>query len=268
MTSASPLADWQRTTFAHDALELPVYVKGEGPVVVVMHEIPNLHPGVVRFGQRLVDEGFQVWMPSVLGRAGDDVSLRSNLTAIGRVCISRAFATFALRRTSPIVAWMRALARHAGQGGPVGAIGMCLTGGFALAMAVDDELMAPVLSQPSMPFTFSPWHARDLNLAPEDLHTVKRRCADDGLCVLGLRFSGDLMAPGARFRRLEEELGDAFVAVEIDSSLGNPHGVKPWAHSVLGIDYDPAPGHPTVDAEARVIAFFHERLDATAPPTP
>jgi dienelactone hydrolase len=263
MASPPPLAVWRRTTFRHDDLELPVYVQGDGPAVVVMHEIPNLHPGVIRFGQRLVDEGFQVWMPSMLGGAGDDVSLRANLAALGRVCISRAFSTFALRRTSPIVGWMRALARHAGGGEPVGAIGMCLTGGFALAMAVDDELMAPVLSQPSMPFTLSPWHARDLNLDPADLATVKRRCTDDGLCVLGLRFSNDWMAPSARFRRLEEELGEAFIAVEIDSSLGNPHGVKPWAHSVLGIDYDPRPGHPTVQAEERVLAFFHTRLKGT-----
>jgi dienelactone hydrolase len=258
--SDDPLAGWRRTSFAHDGLELPVYVRGEGPVVVVMHEIPNLHPGVIRFGQRLVDEGFTVWMPSILGRPGAPVALGPNLRAIGRVCISRAFSTFALRRTSPLTQWMRALARHAGGGAHVGAIGMCLTGGFALAMAVDDHLMAPVLSQPSLPFTASPWHARDLNLDPADLATVKRRCAEEGLCVMGLRFSHDALSPAARFRRLEEELGDAFLAVEIDASPGNPHGIKPWAHSVLGVDYDPTPGHPTVLAEQRVVAFFRERL--------
>jgi len=257
---ASPLARWRRTAFAHDGLELPVFVQGEGPVVVVMHEIPNLHPGVIRFGQHLVDEGFQVWMPSILGTPGDELTFRSNLKGIGRLCVRRDFTLWALRRTSPFVAWMRALARHAGEGGPVGAIGMCFTGGFALAMAVDEHTAAPVLSQPSLPVTLSPWHARDLNLDPSDLATVKRRCSDDGLCVLGLRFTGDAMAPGARFRRLEEELGDAFLSVEIDSSWGNPHGVKPWSHSVLGVDYDPAPDSPTVAAEERVVAFFRERL--------
>jgi len=260
-----PLAGWRRTAFTHDQLELPVYVRGEGPAVVVMHEVPNLHPGVIRFGQRLVDEGFTVWMPSILGTPGADVSPGSTLRSLGRACISRAFSTFALRRTSPITAWMRALARHAGGGDPVGAIGMCLTGGFALAMAVDEALMAPVLSQPSLPFPLSPWHARDLNLDPTDLATVQRRCADEGLCVLGLRFRRDLLCPGSRFRRLEQELGDAFVAVEIDSSPGNPYGIKPWAHSVLGVDYDPTPGHPTVAAEEQVIAFFRERLKEPSP---
>ena len=155
---------------------------------------------------------------------------------------------------------MRALSRHAGNGAPTGAIGMCLTGGFALAMAVDPHMQAPVLSQPSLPFTCSPAHAADLNLSDADLATVKHRCAHEGLCVLGLRFSKDLLSPAARFRRLSEELGDAFLAVEIDASIGNPHGIKPWAHSVLGIDYTPTPGHPTVAAEERVLAFFRERL--------
>ncbi|MCB9683468.1 MAG: dienelactone hydrolase [Alphaproteobacteria bacterium] len=227
-----------------------------------MHEVPNLHPGVIRFGQRLVDEGFRVWMPSLMGVPGRPVSVRTSLRSIGRACVSREFATWALGRTSPITVWLRALARHAGEGRPVGAIGMCLTGGFALAMAVDDVLAAPVLSQPSVPFALSPWHARDLGVSDEDLGTLRRRCADEGLCVLGLRFSMDAMAPGARFRRLREELGDAFLAVEIDSSLGNPHGIPPWHHSVLAHHYVDRPDHPTRQAEDRVVAFFRERLTA------
>lgn len=261
-----PLTDWRLESFAHEGLTLSVYVRGQGPAVVVMHEIPNLHPGVIRFGQALVDAGFTAWMPAYLGRPGADPSLPRSLVAIPRVCVSRAFTTFALRRTSPLVAWMRALARHAGAGAPTGAIGMCLTGGFALAMAVDDALVAPVLSQPSLPFTLSPAHAADLNLSDADLARVKQRCRDDGLCVLGLRFSHDLLSPAARFQRLADELGDAFLAVEIDASPGNAHGIKPWAHSVLGVDYDPTPGHPTVAAEAQVIAFFQERLLPTPAP--
>lgn len=240
-----------------------VYVAGSGPPVVVMHEVPGLHPGVVRFGRALVDAGFAVWMPSLFGTPGKQVGPGYMGRQIARACVSREFATWALRRTSPKTLWLRALARHAHEasgGLPVGAIGMCLTGGFALAMAVDPELRAPVLSQPSLPFAVSPLHARDLGVSDADLAAVRTRCVDDGLCVLGLRFSGDLMAPGARFRRLRKELGDAFLSVEIDSSFGNPHGVSPIAHSVLGVDYVGRPGHPTVEAEQRVVDFFRERL--------
>ena len=35
----------------------------------------------------------------------------------------------------------------------VGAIGMCLTGGFALSMALDPVVLAPVLAQPGLPVT-------------------------------------------------------------------------------------------------------------------
>ena len=72
-----------------------------------------------------------------------------------KVCIAREFTHWALNQTSPIIGWLRALARnlHHEVGGPgVGAVGMCFSGGFALAMMVDDIMVAPVLSQPSMPF--------------------------------------------------------------------------------------------------------------------
>ena len=73
------------------------------------------------------------------------------------VCISREFRVLAVRQSSPITNWLRALCRslHAELGGKgVGAIGMCLTGNFALALMVDSAVMAPVLSQPSLPFPF------------------------------------------------------------------------------------------------------------------
>jgi dienelactone hydrolase len=80
--------------------------------------------------------------------------------------------------------------------------------------------------------------------------------------VLGLRFTGDSLAPEERFQRLRDELGDRFIAVEIDSSPGNPHGIRKAAHSVLTEDLVDEPGHPTRDALDRVLAFFDERLRA------
>ncbi len=248
--------------FTHEERTFPVYEAGSGPSVIVVHEVPNLHPGVLRFGRRLVGEGFRVHLPSLFGTPGLRPLPHRMAPVIARVCVSREFSTWALRRTSPIVSWLRALAREAGGGRPVGAVGMCLTGGFALAMAVDDVVAAPVLSQPSLPFAVTPAHARDVGLSDGDLARVKERCAEEGLCVLGLRFSRDAMSPAARFRRLREELGDAFLAVEIDSSLGNPHHIPPWAHSVLSYDFVDRPGHPTRDAEDRVVAFFRDRLGA------
>jgi hypothetical protein len=80
--------------------------------------------------------------------------------------------------------------------------------------------------------------------------------------VLGLRFTQDKMSPPERFATLRRELGDAFEAIEIDSSPGNPHGIKARAHSVLTEDLVDTPGHPTRAALDRVMAFFGERLQA------
>jgi dienelactone hydrolase len=160
------------------------------------------------------------------------------------------------------VTWLRALAAqaHAECGGPgVGAVGMCFTGGYALAMAVEPAVLAPVLSQPGMPAPLTARKRAALGLDPADLATVKARTSD-GLCVLGLRFSEDKGSPSERFATLRAELGENFEAIEIDSSPGNPHGIPKRAHSVLTEDLVDTPGHPTRAALDRVMAFIAERL--------
>jgi dienelactone hydrolase len=141
----------------------------------------------------------------------------------------------------------------------VGAIGMCLTGNFALALMVDPVVMAPVLSQPSLPFPLSPAQRRGLHLAPSELAAVKERVAA-GCTVLGMRFTRDPVVPGARFEHLREELGAGFEAIEIDSSPGNPHGIPRAAHSVVTTHLVDEAGHPTREALDRVLGFFKERL--------
>src|SRR5207302_652782 len=85
-------------------------------------------------------------------------------------------------------------------GSGVGVVGMCFTGGFALAMMVDDTVMAPVLSQPSLPFALTRAHRRDLGISDDDLARVKERAPE--VCLLALRFTGDRLVPGERFQRL------------------------------------------------------------------
>ena len=139
---------------------------------------------------------------------------------------------------------------------------MCLTGGFALAMMVDPVVVAPVLSQPSLPFGITAAEKRSVGLSDADLTVVKERVAA-GTCVIGLRFTGDRAVPAERFARLREELGDGFIGVEIDSSAGNPWGYKKAAHSVLTEDYSDAPGSPTRIALDQVLDFFAERLEVS-----
>lgn len=239
-----------------------VYRRGSGPGIVVMHEIPGITPTVARFATIVADAGFSVLVPNLFGTPGRKMSRPYALGQLARACVSREFRVFATNDTSPIVSWLRALcaAAHAELGGPgVGAIGMCLTGNFALALMVDESMLAPVLSQPSLPIGIARSAHRGLHVSDEDLAVVKRRAAA-GARLLGLRFTNDRMCPGERFDRLREELGTAFEAIEIDSSPGNAARIPTTAHSVVTHDLVDEAGHPTRIALDRVLSFFAERL--------
>jgi dienelactone hydrolase len=256
------LAGFAETTFTHEGATRTVFRRGAGPGVVIMHEVPGITPQVEAFANRVVDAGFTVFLPWLLGTPGRPLTTGYALGELARACVSREFSVLAARQASPITEWLRALCRyaHAELGGKgVGAIGMCLTGNFALALMVDPSVMAPVLSQPSLPFPIGRERRAGLHLSDEDLAVVKRRVAE-GCPVLGMRFTGDPVVPRARFDRLRAELGAGFEAIEIDSSRGNAHGIKATAHSVVTTDLVDEEGHPTRSALERVLGFFRERL--------
>jgi dienelactone hydrolase len=249
------------TTFTHEGRTHGVFRAGSGPAVVVIHEVPGLHPGVIEFARSLVDAGFTVYLPSLFGRPGAEPTTGAILRSILRICVSREFAVLA-DRTSPVASWLRALAAEAHRecGGPgVGAVGMCLTGGFALAMAVEPDVLAPVVSQPGLPAPLNARKRAALGLDLDDLAAIQER-TQNGLCVLGLRFSKDKGCPAERFQTLRSTLGEAFEDIEIDSSLGNPFEIPARAHAVLTVDLVDEPGHPTRAALDRVLAFLDERL--------
>jgi dienelactone hydrolase len=256
------LAGFEQFTFDHDGAARTVYRRGSGPGVVVIHEVPGITPEVARFARRVADAGFTVFAPCLFGTPGRPLSVPYMLEQAARACVSREFYVLARGASSPITDWLRALCRHAHAacGGPgVGAIGMCLTGNFALALMVDEAVMAPVLSQPSLPFPLTASHRAALHLSDADLAVVKRRAAA-GCGVLGLRFTRDPLCPPERFATLRRELGPGFEGIEIDSGRGNPHGIKRTAHSVVTVDLVDEAGHPTRQALERVLGFFHERL--------
>lgn len=258
------LADYAETRFTHDGETKPVYVRGQGPAVIVIHEIPGITPKVVRFADWVVDAGFRVYMPLLVGEAGRDVSVGYLLNSLAKICISREFHVLASHRSSPVTDWLRALARHAHEeagGKGVGAVGMCFSGNFALSMMMEPALMAPVLSQPSLPFPFGASRKAALHVSPQELQCLKERCAK-GDKVLGLRFKGDATSPGERFETLRRELGQAFEGIEIDDKYANPDSPEPRPHSVLTEDLIDKDGEPTKEAAKRVIAFFVERLQA------
>ena len=264
-THDDALRGFTRRALTFDGETRDVHVAGRGPAVIVMHEIPGLHPGVLAFARRLHAVGLTTYLPSLIGEPGRAMTARYTAASLARACVAREFSTWATNRTSPIVGWLRRLAVHAHHecGGPgVGAIGMCLTGGFALGMMVEPAVIAPVLSQPSLPFPITARHRRDLGI---DAATRAAIVARTDVGVLGLRFTADRLVPPERFAALRDLLGDRFIAVEIDSSPGNAHGIGRRAHAVLTHDLVDEPGHPTRAALDRVVTFFTDRL---RPPPP
>ena len=262
------LAGFTKFQFSDGRWTRDVYRRGDGPAVIVIHEMPGLHPGVLRFAERIADAGMSAWCPNLFGEAGHEITNGYAMRVLLKtLCVRREFNVWRGGRSSPIVDWLRALARkaHAECGGAgVGAVGMCFTGGFALAMMTEPAVVAPVLSQPSMPALAGPGGAKradKIDVSPEEFACVKKRLEDEDLSVMGLRFHGDPLVPGERFETLRRELGDRFEAIELDPKDARPaRGMAP--HSVLTLHL--ADDGPTKAAEQRVLAFFRERTGAAA----
>lgn len=264
---ADVLQGFVKEEFGAGGIRHDIYRLGSGPAVIVISEVPGMTPKVVEFGRRVTALGATAVLPHLFGTPGKEASGGYALGTLAKLCVSREFSGMAMGHTTPIINWLRALAEveHKRCGGPgVGVVGMCYTGGFGLAMAVDKSVVAPVLSQPSLPFPTGGARKRDIQLSDQDWATIQTRASEEGLCVLGLRFTGDPMSPPQRFQTLREKLGDRFIAVELDSSPGNPHGHPKMAHSVLTEHLQDQEGTATRDALDQVLDFFRTRLELSA----
>ena len=266
MTKPIPLAGFTVVPMTFEGATRDVYRAGTGPGVIVMHEIPGITPEVARFARKVAEAGFTVFMPHLFGTPGRPKTTPYAIGEIVKTCIRREFRIFAANSTSPIIGWLRALcaAAHAELGGRgVGAIGMCMTGNFALALMVVPSMMAPVLSQPSLPGGLTRRQRSGLHISPDDLTVAKRR-SSEGVPLLALRFTEDPVCRHERFDRLRAELGSGVETIEIDSAPGNGHHIPAAAHSVVTTDLVDEAGHPTRVALDRVLSFLREQLSPTA----
>ena len=266
----------ERSLDQHDALEdfdareitllgqsKRVYVSGTGPAVIVMSEMPGIYPHVSLFARHVREAGFTVWMPHLFGTDGRPLSTGYVVGSIARTCISREFRAFAANRSSPVVDWLRALAAHAhplSGGRGVGAIGMCFTGNFALSMMLEPAMLAPVLSQPSLPMG----KRGGMHIAPDELAAVKARMQREDLTVLAYRFAGDAFCRAERFAAYEQALGDRFVGRVLPDSAANPEAQMKNPHSVVTAHLIDRAGEPTRQALDEILAFFRQRLIGAA----
>lgn len=261
------LEDFERRVVTLEGVTKLVYVAGSGPGVIVMTEMPGISPHVARFSRWVRDAGFTVYMPSLFGRDGAVPTVEDGKATFQRACVSAEFRAFAGKKSSPVTAWLRSLARlaHEECGGPgVGAIGMCFTGNFGLTMMLEPSMIAPVLSQPSLPLD----DPGGLEISPEELVTIRERLERDELTVLAYRFDGDRICTAQRFAAYSAALGERFVARVLPDSAANRETapffekVVKCPHSVVTAHLIDEAGQPTIAARDEILSFFTSRLAA------
>ncbi|MFN3627059.1 dienelactone hydrolase family protein [Parvibaculum sp.] len=265
LTQDDALTDFESREIMLNDVAKKVFVSGCGPAVIVMTEMPGISPHVARFARWVKEAGFTVYMPSLFGRDGAVPTADEGAAVFQRVCVSAEFRALAANESSPVTRWLMALARlaHAECGGPgVGAIGMCFTGNFALTMMLEPAVLAPVLSQPSLPLN----EPAGLEIAPDELRAVKERLDRENLTVLAYRFAGDRICRAERFAAYTKALGDRFIGKTLPDDAANgdvsPFFAKhvPYPHSVVTQHLIDEAGQPTMAARDEILAFFAARL--------
>jgi dienelactone hydrolase len=258
------VSDFDCKTYSFAGKKKPVLrIGNSGPAIIVIHEIYGFTPTLARFCRWVSAAGFQVYAPIIFGRADATNQEKQSFARLVGLCISREICLFASGRSSPIVDWLKPLCCKAHQecgGRGVGVIGMCLTGGFALSMAVEPVVLAPVLAQPGLPALS---HSA-IDISRIDLGIVRQRIKTEQLQVLGYRFQGDRICRPERFETLRMVLGSGFKPHIIPNASANPNGpmakAKQPPHSVFTGDLIDEPGQLTREAVNEVIDFFRSRL--------
>lgn len=259
LNERDPLNDFERRHIDLLGKKKLVYVAGDGPAVIVMSEMPGINPYTARFARWVREAGFTVYMPHLFGRDGAAVTASGVLKSFAGTCISREFRAFSANTSSPVTRWLRALASLAHQesgGRGVGAIGMCFTGNFALAMMLEKSVVAPVLAQPSLPIG----NPAGLHISSEELALVKERMIAEDLTVLAYRFERDTLCPAARFTAYQAALGDRFLGRRLPDAAANPASPMKRPHAVVTYHLIDEAGQPTRGALDEILAFFHARL--------
>jgi dienelactone hydrolase len=265
MKQDDPLEDFTRRNVTLNGIGKAVYVAGTGPAVIVMSEMPGISPHVARFARWVRDAGFTVYMPSLFGRDGAVPGAEEGSAIFQRTCVSSEFRAMASNESSPVTKWLRSLARlaHGECGGRgVGAIGMCFTGNFALTMMLEPAMLAPVLSQPSLPLN----NPSGIEIGPDEVRAVRQRLERENLTVMAYRFEGDKFCTAQRFAAYAEALGDRFIGRVLPDSAANTELAPFFAryvttpHSVVTAHLIDEAGQPTIAARDEILAFFRHRL--------
>ena len=92
MDYSAALKDYTAFDFDNGRWTRTVYRRGSGPAVIIIHEMPGLHPLVVRFADHVAAAGMTVFLPSLFGEPGRPVSSGYSTGVILKaICVQREF---------------------------------------------------------------------------------------------------------------------------------------------------------------------------------
>ena len=233
----------------HGQIEL--FVRGEGPTLILLHELPGLAEKTFELGDYFVKAGFRVILPLLFGRAGDD----NALLGFAKVCIRQELRDLWQGKDTKIVHLIQELASRESQAANnngVGVVGMCLTGNMVLALLLNNHgtrstITAPVLAQPS-----SGYSATALAAA---------RNGDIARPVMALRFEKDWICKRHSFNKLEQAFGECPVAngqrLIVRELDGNKHSTLTYDYKSSSVDVRT---NEEIDARKEVVSFLKQQI--------
>lgn len=201
----------------HDAVEIgseikkPVFISenGEKPLIV-LHELPGMSESFIDYCRSMSDEGFKVYMPLIFMSPGTNMSPIQSLAFCVTKEFRHLFAAKSMSQSRPFTAWLLSLIRDVADRHPdakIGVVGMCLTGGFAIAGVADPRVTAVAACQPSFPFF---WNIKTLGFSDADRARIEAGTASKVLpCVKAYRYSGDRVCKEAHMKAAKDILGSA-----------------------------------------------------------
>ena len=252
MANTNQYWDFKPEVFvSKDHGQIELFVRGEGPPLILLHELPGLAEKTFELGDYFVAAGFKVILPLLFGRACDD----NALLGFAKVCIRKELRDLWQGKDTKIVHLIQELASRESQvakNSGVGVVGMCLTGNMVLALLLNNQdirspITAPVMAQPSSSYS-----------APA---LAAAKSGDIARPVLALRFDKDWICSRTSFNKLEEAFetctaanGQGLMVRELE---GKQHSTLTYHYKPLSVDVRTK---ETIDARKEVVSFLKEQI--------
>lgn len=226
-----------------------VYVKGSGPRVILLHELPGLRDGDIEVGVALSD-AFEVYVPLLFGVAGQN----DPRIGIRQACRTRLFMCNDRDTRHPIVSDLLAMSKRVCGTVECGVVGMCLTGTVPLSLMEADGVVALVMAQPTLPMVWHIWPFAGLDISEADTAKAMAAATERKASIYMLRYRGDFISGRRAFNRLVKRIAPAKEKL----SFFEARQVSGHGHSTLVTD----PKHPHVAKEQlhAVVKALNARL--------